>query len=575
MSDIRIKIGDEFFREVRENSCCYADKTPLIEEFLSGDPPRVSLFIRPRRFGKTLMMTMLSDFFDISQDSKAVSKAIFEGLAISKNRELCEQWMNQYPVIFITLNHIDAQNFSHAVEQVRTLVRWAASDYYCLLESDKVDERDKIILQGFLDSKSSHSELEAFLLTLCRALHAHYGKPAILLIDEYDDPLIRAQGKGYYSEIEEFLRTMLNKAVQGNPSLQFAILTGCLRVAKESLFTGIDDVQFFDISEARFADKIGFTPKEVDDLLAGCPEEKDAIREWYDGYRFGAGTKIICPCDIWQYLRTSKSNPDAMPEVLWEYSRGRKAFCLLIERADSNAVEKLEKLLSGGYAAVSISKTLIPDTMFASEAGLWTLLYQSGYLTQADSRKVHSSDAGPDAGPDAGKTPLVIPNKAIRILFIEAIRAMTDDSLKSMDRKPFLDAFWNGDSKAFQDILSGILQKAIYYDNYYDNFYHAVLKGLFAGAGRYVKVKNARSLGGRSILIKDTHHARAAIIEARYAGTSEEMARDAEDALSKIEANRYIEKFEGAYKEVMLWGISFYEKSCACRAGEILKPQYY
>ncbi len=562
----RLQVGSESFREIRENDYCYVDKTGFIEEFLTSSFVKFSLITRPRRFGKTLMMTTLRDFFDISQDSKA----LFEGLAISKNKELCDKWMNQYPTVFITLLGIAAQDFSQAVEQVRTLVRWVASQYRYLLESDKVDERDKRILQGVLDRKSSHSELEAFLLTLCRALHAHYGKPAILLIDEYDDPLIKAQGKGYYSEIEEFLQTLLNKAVQGNPSLQFAILTGCLRVEKESLFTGIDDVQFFDISEGRFADKIGFTPKEVDDLLAqaGCAEDRDAIREWYDGYRFGAGTKIICPCDIWQYLRTSKSNPDAMPEVLWEYSRGRKAFCLLIERTDCNAAEKIEKLLSGGYVAVSISKTLIPDTMFASEAGLWTLLYQSGYLTKADPRKVKSSDAGPDAV----KTPLVIPNKAIRFLFIEAIRAMTCASIKAMDKKPFLDAFRNGDSNAFQDILSGILLKAIYYDKYYKDFYHTILERLIIETDYAPDTSKKRGQGRADIIVKGSTWAHAAVIGVRYSRTEKSMSQDAERALSQIKRTKYVTAVKG-YKKVILWGISFCKKDCAAKAEEYQKPQ--
>ncbi len=569
MSGVRIQIGVELFREIRENSFYYADKTLLIEELLSGDPARVSLITRPRRFGKTLMMTMLQDFFDISQDSKA----IFEGLAISKNKELCDKWMNQYPVIFFTLKTIENATFSAAIDQLVTLVRQIAIDFTYLLESDKVDESDKRIIQEFKDSKSSLSELQNFIVTLCRSLYAHWGKPAIVLIDEYDAPLAKAYKKGYYPEMVDFIRNSLEKGLKTNKFLQFAILTGGLMISKESLFTGIDNVQFLDVSEARFAGKTGFTQKEVDDLLAdaGFSEKKDAIKAWYDGYRFGDGPKLYCPWDILQYLCTLKSNPDAMPDTYWADTSGNDAVRHLVGRADCNAMEEIEKLLSGGYVAVSISQTLTHDTMYASEANLWTLLYQSGYLTKADPRKVKSSDAGSDAGPDAEETHLVIPNKEIRLLFIETIRELTSASIRAMDKKPFLDAFWNGDSKAVQDILSGILLKAIYYDKYYENFYHAVLERLIIEAGYAPEFRNKSSLR-EDIIVRGPTWAHAAVIEVRYTRTEKSMPQDAERALRQIKKTKYVTAVK-RYKKIMFWGISFCPKSCIAKAEEYHKPQ--
>ncbi len=564
MSGVRIKIGGEFFREIREHSCYYADKTAFIEELLCGVATKVSCITRPRRFGKTLMMTMLHDFFDISQDSKA----IFDGLAISKNKALCDKWMNQYPVLFFTLKTIEDTTFNAAVGQLVTLVRQIAVDFTYLLESDKVNMSDKRILQEFLDSKSALSELQNFIVTFCRALYAHWGRPAIVLIDEYDAPLAKAYKKGYYPEMVDFIRNSLEKGLKTNKFLQFAILTGGLRISKESLFSGLNNFTCYDISEFDFDDKFGFTSQEVDDLLAvaGCSSKKDDIQQWYDGYRFGNNKEMYCPWDILQYLSTLKKNPNAMPEAYWENSSGNDAIRILAGRTDFNAAEEIEKLLSGGYVASTIIKTITYDTLYASEDSLWTLLYQAGYLTKADPRKVKKADASPVSG----KTPLVIPNKEIRLLFIQAIRQMTNDAIKAMDKKPFLDAFWNGDSQAFQDILSDILLKAIYYDKYYENFYRTILDRLIIEAN-YAPDTSKKSGRREDIIVTGPTSAHAAVIEVRYSRTSEAMLKDAEDALSRLRVKRYAENFEGPYKKIMLWGISFCNKSCVARAGEVLK----
>ena len=271
-----LQVGSEFFREIRENDYCYVDKTAFIEEFLSS-AIKNSLFTRPRRFGKTLMMTMLRDFFDISQDSKA----LFDGLAISKNKELCDKWMNQYPTVFITFKRTGGQSFEDALDKIRSRMSDVCNTFPFLTESKAVREIDRQDLETLNLKKAGKVLLSDSLKILCRALHAHYGKPVILLIDEYDVPLARAQENGYYREMEEFIRDMLKEALQAGECLQFAILTGCLRVAKESIFTGIDNVQIFDVSEARFADKFGFTQMEVDALLAcaGRAEKKEAIKE--------------------------------------------------------------------------------------------------------------------------------------------------------------------------------------------------------------------------------------------------------------------------------------------------------
>ncbi len=560
----RLQVGSESFREIRENDFCYVDKTGLIEEFLTSSFIKFSLITRPRRFGKTLMMNMLHDFFDISQDSKA----IFDGLAISKNKELCDKWMNQYPVIFFTLKTIEDTDFSAAVGQLVTLVRQIAVDFTYLLESDKVNMSDKRILQEFLDSKSSLSELQNFIVTFCRALYAHWGRPAIVLIDEYDAPLAKAYKKGYYPEMVDFIRNSLEKGLKTNKFLQFAILTGGLRISKESIFSGLNNFVYFGISEARYADKFGFTSEEVNDLLSatGFIEKKEEIKTWYDGYRFGKNTEIYCPWDILQYISFLQNDPDTVPEAYWENSTENNVIRSFIERTDFDADEDIENLLSGGYVTCTINKTITYDTLYESEDNFWTLLYLSGYLTKAAPDKVKSEEASFDSG----EIPLIIPNREIKILFIKTINSWFDDSMKAIDRKPLFDAFWNGDSKGFQELLSDILLRSISYHDYHENYYHAILTGIFIGSGNRARSNPERGLGRPDITVKGKRFTRAAIIEVKHAKSREGMPQAAEDALRQIKEKVYTAGVS-EYQKVMLWGISFYKKFCAARAEEFLK----
>ncbi|MDO4840686.1 MAG: AAA family ATPase, partial [Desulfovibrionaceae bacterium] len=382
---VDLQIGGISFREIRETSCYYADKTAFLEEFFQSVPPKVSIITRPRRFGKTLMMNTLNDFFDITQDSKA----IFEGLAISKNKALCDKWMNQYPVVLFSLKGMEGRTFQDALNAYITFIADLCMNLAYLQESPKLRPGLKNLLSVLENRTNDRGLLESSLYTVCSALHAHWNKPVIVLIDEYDAPLARAQENGYYPEMEELYRTMLKKTIQDNDSLQFAVLTGCLRVSKERVFTGIDDIRFLDVSEPCGAGKIGFTQKEVDELLAaaGFSEKKDVIKEWYDGYRFGDDNKVYCPWDILQYVYSLRSAPDKVPESYWADTSGNDAVRILAGRTDCNAAEKIEKLLDGGYVASSISQALTHDTLYASEDNLWTLLYQAGYLTKADPRK--------------------------------------------------------------------------------------------------------------------------------------------------------------------------------------------
>ena len=562
----RLQVGSESFREIRDNDLCYVDKTGFIEEFLTSSFVKFSLITRPRRFGKTLMMSMVNDFFDISQDSKA----LFEGLAISKNKELCDKWMNQYPTVLVTMKEANGVNFKHAMERYSDIMGQLCGNLAYLQESPKVRSREKKLLASLENNTNKRTMLEGSLVTICRALHAHWGKPVILLIDEYDVPLARAQENGYYPEMVDFVRNIMGGALKTNNFLLFAVLTGGLRISKESIFTGLNNFTCFGISDFDFDDKFGFTPREVDDLLAaaGYSSKKDEIKEWYDGYRFGDNKEIYCPWDILQYLKTLKKNPNAIPKPYWENTSGNNVIRDFIERTDFEADDDIENLLSGGYVRCTINETITYDTLYKSENNFWTLLYLSGYLTKAAPDTVKSEEASFDSG----EIPLIIPNREIKMIFIQTINSWFDDSMRAMDRKPLFDAFWNGDSKGFQEMFTEIMMRSISYHDYHENYYHAILTGIFIGSGYKARSNPESGLGRPDITVKGKKYTKAAIIEVKHAKSREDMPQAANDALRQIKGKIYTAEVSN-YQKVMLWGISFYEKFCAARAEEILQPQ--
>ncbi|MBO4311670.1 MAG: AAA family ATPase, partial [Desulfovibrionaceae bacterium] len=331
MAPLNLSIGGEFFRRLREEKRYYVDKTGLIEEMLADNQPLVSLITRPRRFGKTLAMTMLQEFFDIRKDSRQ----IFEGLAVSKNARLCEAWMNQYPAVFLSLKGVEGQDFCSSLTLFREIAVRLCSDNAYLSESHKVEQEDKMLLRRVRNREADSSELSNVLLVLCRALEAHWGKPVILLIDEYDVPISHAEQNGFYKEMVGFMRNLLGAALKTNPSLKFAVLTGCLRIARESIFTGLNNFKCYGVSDAQYADKFGFTPAEVDAMLneAGLQDKKGVLKEWYDGYRFGKQTEIYCPWDIIQYLYDLQVDPDSKPQAYWNNTSGNAIVRTLISQA--------------------------------------------------------------------------------------------------------------------------------------------------------------------------------------------------------------------------------------------------
>ena len=413
-----ILIGGTSFREIREESCWYADKTAIIEEFVRTGPARVSLITRPRRFGKTLMMNMLSEFFDIAKDSRA----LFEGLAIAEDKALCGRWMNQHPTVFPTFKDVDGLTFAAALTRIASCISDVCIENAFLLDSPAVDPADREKLQTLKSKKGNKALLSDSLKILCRAFHAHWGRPVIVLIDEYDVPLARAQENGYYKEMADFIRSLFEAAFKGNESLQAAILTGCLKLAGESVFSGLDSFQCYGVADAGFADKFGFTSEEVDAMLAaaGLAGKKDAIQEWYDGYCFGDDAKVYCPWDILQYVDDLQYDTEAKPKPYWTDTSGNAAVYSFVSRTDFNVQDKIEKLLAGEAVPCRLAEALSYDALQASEESFWTLLFMTGYLTKAGRRQMEKCGISPDKV-RGGTAVLAIPNKEVAKLFASAV----------------------------------------------------------------------------------------------------------------------------------------------------------
>ena len=562
MPALPIQIGGEFFREIRENRYCYVDKTAFIEELFSSIPPKVSLITRPRRFGKTLMMTMLRDFFDIQQDSKA----LFAGLAVAKNQTLCTAWMNQYPTVLISLKQIEGMDFAHAQKQYADIIGMLCADSEYLQQSTRVTSRDKQSLADLEHDQTGQNALENSLLTLCRALRAHWGKPVILLIDEYDVPLARAENNGYYQEMVGFLRNMLGAALKTNDSLKLAVLTGCLRISKESIFTGLNNFKCFGIADVRFADKFGFTAQEVDALLhaADLSAKKAVMKEWYDGYRFGKNTEIYCPWDILQYVSDLQSNASAKPQAYWNNTSGNALVRSFVGRTELHIGHKFENLLAGGCVEVNIVESLTYDSLHSSEDNLWSLLYLTGYLTTASPEQRERCGIASDS--DA--TALVIPNREVREIFTSSIAAWFIDSARKLDKSDLFRYLWAGNAAELSRLLTKQLYATISYYDAHEDYYHAFLTGILSFAGYDVRSNRESGNGRPDILVLDLEGERAIIIEIKNVKSRAEMDNAAQAALMQIKERQYAEGLPSIITQIQKYGVVFCKKECLALKAE-------
>ena len=547
MKKLNIPVGISDFAKIRDRKYYYVDKTKLISDLLEEETAEVTLITRPRRFGKTMAMSMLSHFFDIRKDSKAM----FQGLKIAENTDLCDEWMNQWPVLFISFRRVDGLNFESAFGMLQETITDIYGDHLYLLDSPRISSYQKEIMDRILRKTASEEEIKASILLLTKLMQAHYSKPVILLIDEYDVPIAKASANGYYDEMLDVMKGVL-QALKDNDALRFAVITGCLRIAKESIFTGTNNFVSDTISSSHLNEYFGFTQEEVDQILIDADQTDHAedVKAWYDGYHFGE-LDVYCPWDVMNYLRDLRKNPKTKPASYWRNTSDNAIIRSFIDYAGENIHEKMETLLAGGYIIQKIRENLTYDYLHASEENLWSILYSTGYLTQV---------RGEELPPDTAA--LMIPNAEIRQIFETTVQEWFDDSARKENRTALFDAVWSGDIETLTEEMNELLRKTISYHDYKEDFYHAFLAGIFAGAGYSVDSNRERGEGRSDVVVRNSSKGRVALFEAKYAKTLDGLEASCEAALQQIEDRQYAKDFADDYDDILCYGIAFYKKRC-------------
>ena len=552
MKKLNIPVGISDFREIRENGYYYIDKTFLIYELLKTPATKVTLITRPRRFGKTLGMSMLADFFDIRKESSS----LFEGLDISEKASICNEWMNQYPVIFLSLKDIDGLTFEDAYGQLVAQIADLYKEYTYLLECAEIDEDDKKIFLDLKAGKADKVQMTRSLGTLMKMLQIYYHKPVILLLDEYDVPVAKASNHGYYNEMLDIMKGIMSTALKDNQALRFAVITGCLKIAKESIFTGTNNFVSDTIRDSRYNEYFGFTQTEVDKILndSGCIEHAENVREWYDGYHFGE-VDVYCPWDVMNYLRDLQHDIMAKPESYWKNTSDNAIIRSFIEYAGTNITKKMETLLAGNYIIQNIDENLTYDYLHSSEENLWSILYLTGYLT-----RVRESEL--QAQIPEGTVALQIPNAEIKEIFETTVIKWFSDTAKNWNRNALFQAVWNSDVESLTVEMNILLRKTISYHDYKEDFYHAFLAGIFTGAGYAVESNKEHGEGRSDIVVYDSVNGQVAVFEAKTSKTMDVMSRDCEDAIRQIDDRMYAKEYEDEYDHILCYGISFFKKRC-------------
>lgn len=558
MKLLRIPVGVSDFEEIRRNGYYYVDKSGLIGELLGTTGTKVTLITRPRRFGKTLGMSMLESFFDIQKDNKA----LFEELEIAKRHELCMEWMNQWPTVFVSFRQVDGLNFNSAYDMLTLVISELYKKHLYLLDSDKVDSFDKEIVKQLIQGTASAKDTKGSLMLLTRLMYQQYGKPVILLIDEYDVPVAKANSNGYYEEMLDVMKGLM-QALKDNQALCFAVITGCLKIAKESIFTGTNNFISDTITDSRLNEYFGFVQSEVDQILkdADVLDKAESIREWYDGYHFG-DFDVYCPWDVMNYLLELQRNPKAKPVSYWKNTSDNAVIRSFIDYAGSNITGKLETLLAGGTIVQRVDENLTYDYLHSSENNLWSMLYLTGYLTKAREEDYNGKLAD-------GTVALMIPNAEIKEIFETTVVKWFDDSTKKCDRSTLFDAVWNGDSGNLTKEMNVLLRRTISYHDYKEDFYHAFLAGIFTGAGYMVDSNKEHGEGRSDVVVYDPINSRVAIFEAKYTKSLDKLESECDAAIQQIDDRMYAKEYEDDYDQILCYGISFFKKRCMVKKKQL------
>ena len=569
---LKLPVGIDDFRKLRESHFYYVDKTRLIEQLLLNWS-EVTLFTRPRRFGKTLNMSMLKSFFDIGTD-----KALFDGLYISGNKELCDEYMGKFPVIFLSLKSVEGLTYDEAFEAFVRIMGKEVTRLSFLADSDKLTQIEQEQYKGLTIMKNGRlvfdkEKLISSLQLLSQLLYKHYGKKVVILIDEYDVPLDKAFQNGYYKEMVSLIRGLFGQALKTNEFLQFAVLTGCLRISKESIFTGLNNFKVMSITDSRFDEQFGFTDSEVKKLLSdyGMDSHFDEVKEWYDGYHFGKAD-VYCPWDVINHVDHLRDDSDAKPQTYWINSSGNSLVRRLINRADSSTKDEIERLIAGEAIEKVIRQDLTYDEIENSIDNIWSVLFTTGYLTKIGEVKL------PDSESYAYK--LVIPNKEVREVFVLQIQewfkvvvANDNDTMKLLSK-----AILDKDETILARQLNIVMGRMISIldtkapDDMKENFYHGLLLGLLRGSNPDWLIKSNRESGDgfSDILIKPENPDLGIVIEVKYAKEFKGLDAACDAAMAQIKQKRYDETLRDEGRcDILVYGIAFCRKRCRV-AGEKL-----
>ena len=545
----RVGVGESDFAALRRSGKYYVDKTAVMYELVEETENKVTLFTRPRRFGKTLMMSMFSNFFSIRKDSRE----IFEGLGITAYKEFCEKWMNQSPVLFLSYKDVEAETFEGAYRMLKTKLADLCKELDFLLEETAVNSADRDIFRKLMFKTAEEDDVKNSLKTIMRMLYAVYGRKTILLIDEYDVPLARASEKNtvenaYYSAMLDVIKGMMGTALKDNEFLEFSVITGCLRIAKESIFTGTNNFASYSVLDADFSEYFGFSEEEVEKMLlaADRQDKADLIKEWYDGYIFG-DSFLYCPWDVMNYMSALKKRENAKPKNYWKNTSHNGILLTFVKRTDFKVRGKFEILLNGGTITQTISDELTYDTLHSSEDNLWSVILMTGYLTKAD------------AGEEGETVRLKIPNREIASIFEDTVVKLFQDTMDDNCRKDMMEALWRGDEREASEAISNLLWKTISYNDYHEDYYHAFLAGAFVGLGYEVESNKEKGLGRPDIFLKDDDNRRVIIIETKRSKKEDNLDQDCDRAVNQILSKKYAEGLYG-YTQILCYGIAFFQK---------------
>ena len=545
----KLPIGIENFEEMQKQEFYYVDKTGLIVDLLAGWG-KVNLFTRPRRFGKTLNMSMLKCFFEIGTD-----KSLFDGLAVSKEKALCETYMGKYPVVFVSLKGVDGLTFETAYRALCSIIRREALRLEFLLDSDKLTENEKKSLNRILTGEYDDQDIRDSLQMLCTLLEKHYGQKPILLIDEYDVPLDKAYYHGYYAQMIDLIRAMFQSALKTNSSLFFAVLTGCLRVSKESIFTGLNNLMVHSISDPSFDEYFGFTDEEVGKMLSdyGLEAHHQEAREWYDGYRFG-GQDVYCPWDVINYVYALRVDPQAEPKAYWLNTSGNAMVRELISKsADGTTQMEIERLIEGETITKTLNEQLTHNEIRSSIGNIWSLLYMTGYLTTAQK-------------PSGSRYELRIPNREVRQIYMQQVLSWFEDKASAETDKltNLYAAFETGDTETIKEILDEQLLDTVSFYDAHESFYHGFLLALLSTCASWNVSSNIETGKGRSDIIVGRKDRKIGfVVEVKDVKDEDKLDAACEAGMKQIDEKDYtaiLRRFR--VKEIRKYAIAFWDKEC-------------